>query len=130
MKHHDHDGHDGHNGHDDHDGHNGHDQKIDLTALDPSRDRARWAELVDTITTRVAQARRPSVTRQLLVWARPTLALAAAVALVVWGSALLGARESEAEAAPADLLARWAQNDEVPAATQILDVLGDTNGSE
>jgi hypothetical protein len=106
------------------------DDRIDLTALDPSQDRVRWAALVGTIAARAAQTSRLSVTRQVLVWARPTLAIAAAVALVVWGTALFGAREAEAEAAPAELLARWAQADEIPAATQILEVLGDANGAE
>ena len=108
------------------------DDRIDLAALDPSRDRARWAGLVDAVAARAAraaQARRPSIPRQVLVWARPTLALAA-VAVAVWGTAYFAAREPEAEAAPAELLARWAQNDEVPATTQILEILGDTDGSD
>ena len=103
--------------------------KIDFGPLDPARDRARWAALVDGIVARAAQARRPSIPRQVLVWARPTLAVAASLALAVWAAAYLGGREPEAEAAPTELLTRWAQTDEVPAAAQILEVLGDADGS-
>jgi len=106
------------------------DEKIDFGPLDPSRDRARWAGLVDEIARRAAAARRPTILRQVVVWARPTLALAAALALVAWGAALLGGRGSSETASAAELLSRWAQSDEVPAASQILEVLGDGDAQE
>lgn len=108
------------------------DDRLDLGALDPSRDRARWAALVASVASRAEdKARRASVPRQLLVLARPALALAAVLALVVWGAAYFDVTSGvEVEAAPTDVLARWAQNDELPAPTQIFDVIGAVNAAE
>jgi hypothetical protein len=101
-------------------------EKIDFAALDPSRDPRRWEQLVGDVARRGLEARRAaSVTRQLVAWARPALAAAALVALVVWLiAALRPAPTAVAAARPADALTAWAWNDELPATATILETLG------
>ena len=62
------------------------DERIDLSLLDPSRDRERWERRIEAVSSRAAAARRAprSVPAQLASWAGPALALAAGLALVVW----------------------------------------------
>ena len=105
--------------------------KIDLTCLDPSRDHERWDRIVNSLAAKAwaARQRKLTVPIQLLAWARPALAIAAAVALVPWVASL--ARESgdetqvTTEQDPALVLAHWASQDERPAPSRILEVLGD-----
>jgi hypothetical protein len=64
---------------------------IDLSPLDPGRDPARWAKLTDAVRVRMEAAmlqrqRESDPLAVLSVWARPILA-AAAVVLVLLGSA-------------------------------------------
>jgi hypothetical protein len=56
---------------------------VDLSPLDPSRDRARWDRLVASVAAR-ARARRPSFAQVLVRGGVPAFALAAAAALAVW----------------------------------------------
>jgi hypothetical protein len=80
-------------------------EPIDLSPLDPERDRERWDLLVDTTRLRVAavlseRAREPDSVSVLSAWARPILAAAAAVLLLLGGAvAVLG---GHAPADPAD----------------------------
>lgn len=95
--------------------------KIDLTALDPMRDSEHWNRLVVSITDRArtrVRAKR-SVTGQLAAWARPTLAVAAALCLIVWLGAL-SQRDSAGEDA-VELLSHWANGAELPATSNILE---------
>jgi hypothetical protein len=111
------------------------DRKIDLTALDPSRDEARWERMVRSVATRGAEGaarRRPGpLLLQLAAWARPALACAAALALAVWVPAWLRASRVETAipaAAPTDRMARLAAgaaSDDAGAATALLLALGD-----
>jgi hypothetical protein len=102
--------------------------KLDLTALDPTQDSARWARLVQTVSERaIAHRARLTVSRQLLVWAQPTLALAAAVSLMIWAGALLGARDETHD--PVDQLSQWAAGDEMPSTTNIFETFGVAHGS-
>lgn len=116
--------------------------KIDLSAIDPARDRERWEARIQQVAQRALvqrpRARRglaPTLGDQLLAWFRPALALAAVLALLVWGAALLGVgrrgerpggrREAGARATqPAVVLARWAADDARPEPTEVLLVLG------
>jgi hypothetical protein len=103
--------------------------EIDFSPLDPARDTARWARLVESVTARALERhRQPALALQLLEWARPTLFLAASVALLTWCGA--AAREGEPPpAADAEndapwILARWAVSGEEPSVTSMLEVLG------
>jgi hypothetical protein len=61
-------------------------ERLDLSALDPSVEGARWELMMDAVVSRgmasLAMAQRPSVADLLAGWRRPVLALAAVMALV------------------------------------------------
>jgi hypothetical protein len=109
--------------------------RLDLEALDPSHDKARWERMVRSVAARGAEAaarRRPgSLELQLAAWLRPALACAAAVALLVWVPAWLRppqAARTPPVAAAADQAARlaaWASSDEATAASGLLLTFGD-----
>jgi hypothetical protein len=115
------------------------DRKIDLTALDPSLDQVRWERMVRSVAVRGAEAaarRRPGrLTLQLAAWARPALAFAAALALLVWVPSWLRrtpTAPATAAAAMSDHAARiaaWAASDEPASANALLLALGDDDGS-
>jgi hypothetical protein len=108
-----------------------HDEKIDLSALDPARDTHHWNRLVESVVTRALANRQQPLTIgfQMLMWSRPILAIAAALALVFGLRELLPhERLAHSRAvAPAFILANWAANDERPDTTKILQVLGGSN---
>ncbi len=103
---------------------------IDFSPLDPSRDRARWNDMIASLARRAHQARqrRLTVAAQLMAWSRPMLAAAAGVAMVTWIGAMASDGPKEANHAavpePAMSLAGWAATDEVPATQEILQLLG------
>lgn len=109
--------------------------RLDLEALDPSHDEARWERMVRSVATRGAEAaarRRPGwLELQLAAWLRPALACAAAVALLVWVPAWLRLAQAArtppvaAAADPAARLAAWAASDEATAASGLLLTFGD-----
>jgi hypothetical protein len=115
------------------------DRKIDLGALDPSRDPLRWERMVRSVATRGAEGarrRRPGpLALQLAAWARPALACAAALALVVWVPAWLRpapAAPSTAVAATSDATARlaaWAASDDSASPGALLLTLGGDDDS-
>ena len=110
--------------------------RIDLSMLDPSRDQPRWEQTVQSVASRAwaARRRRLSIGGQLSVWARPVLAIAAAVSLVSWAGALTSNSSKPANVSdqqePAAVLLQWANNDEVPPTSQILQVLGEGHVNE
>jgi hypothetical protein len=106
------------------------DDRIDLSPLDPSNDRERWEELVGSIATRAVAARRQSpVLLQLVAWSRPALAVAAGLALAIWGvSAVAAGDEAAADSDPAYALSNLADADELPSASLLLQLLGGENG--
>jgi hypothetical protein len=112
------------------------DERIDLSSVDPSRDAQRWDQLVESVASRAwsARQRRFTVGYQLSAWARPGLAIAAAVALTIWAGALTGTgRDTQAaqnQQEPAFALSEWAANDEVPDTSKILTVLGGSNEAD
>ena len=108
-----------------------HDEKIDFSVLDPARDSHHWNRLVESVVAR-ALARRPqpvTVSYQMLIWSRPVLAIAAALALVFGIRGLLPhERLGHAyRTEPAYVLADWAANNEHPDTTKILQILGGGN---
>jgi hypothetical protein len=108
------------------------DEKIDLSVLDPARDRQRWDRLVESVAARAWESRRRSLTVgfQLTVWARPSLAIAAAVAMAIWVGALANGTTTTAtrgQAEPVFVVTSWAVTGKLPDTSKILAVLGDTN---
>jgi hypothetical protein len=104
---------------------------IDFSALDPSRNQLHWARTVDQLAARALadRRRRLSVEHQLLSWARPVLAVAAALCLTVWtagylASARRGATSTTATTAPALQIATWAANDKIPETNELSGTLG------
>lgn len=103
------------------------DEPIDFAALDPSRDPARWPRLIDGIVARAVDERRArlSVQAQLLRWARPVLAMAAAACLLAWAGIWLrrGSAVVQPHAPAVSTVAKWAANHEVPAPGDLLAIL-------
>jgi len=96
------------------------DDRLDLTALDPTRDRSRFERLVRS-TVAAAMARRPSTARETLRWWRPALALAASLAIASWLPVLLGGDDATATRSDAAAaLLTLAHSDTAPSATDIL----------
>jgi hypothetical protein len=111
------------------------DERIDLSSLDPSRNTARWEATICFLAALAAAARRRvTFARQVLLWARPSLAIAAGVALVVWTGVLVRGQRTTAPGAaieaPEFMLSRWAMSDEAPPTTTVLSVLGNQDGLE
>jgi hypothetical protein len=108
------------------------DEKIDLSALDPSYDPARWTQLVEAATERALARRLATLTvsRQLSAWAQPTLALAAALSLMVWAGALLGLGARSDTRDPVEQLSQWAVNNQVPSTTNVFETFGVAHGPQ
>jgi len=105
------------------------DDKLDLSALDPARDTARWERRIGQVVTRAVRARRWSVGCQLRSWARPALGLAAAAAVFSWLGLILRWQDavplsSDQSEQAVSVLSRWAASDEQPSASSMLAVLG------
>ncbi len=104
--------------------------RIDFSPLDPSRDEEHWDRTVQNLVSRALAARaRPRTSRELFAtWVRPALAVAAAVALMIWAGVLLTARTppraSSHKIDPASVLSRWAVNRERPSPSRIVEVFG------
>ncbi|MCK6532496.1 MAG: hypothetical protein L6Q84_05930 [Polyangiaceae bacterium] len=108
------------------------DDPLDLSELDPSRDRARWEARIAAVTSQALtrRQRRFSVGDQLVAWARPALAVAASLAIAAWGSAWAFGGNAPVAAQrtdPALELARWASSGELPATPQLLQLVGDAH---
>jgi hypothetical protein len=104
---------------------------IDFSALDPSRHELRWARAIDRVAARglAERRRRVSVEQQLLSWARPVLAMAAASCLIVWTAGyFVSARRTtsttDQNTAPALVIATWAANDQVPETSELSGAFG------
>jgi len=113
-----------------------HDAKFDWSSLDPSKDTERWNHLIESIADRAAarHKQRLTVSYQMLVWARPVLAAAAVVTIIV-GFRLYLSREGRSRLAidhyhRAYVLAQWADNQEHPSPSNVLQVLGDPHANE
>lgn len=106
------------------------DGPIDLSPLDPSRDRLRWERVIRATAARAMRPRPNLVLADLSSRARPLLAMAAALALLAWLPALLGRGSGAATGAgaaardPALSLSTWASTGELPATDDLLATLG------
>src|SRR5512140_611606 len=86
---------------------------VDLSALDPARDRARWEGVIAGVAFRAASRRRASLSRAVTGYGVRAFALAAAAAIAIWVLAPpRGAPDRSDERAdapsPSDGLAGWA----------------------
>jgi hypothetical protein len=110
------------------------DLKIDFSVLDPSKDKERWEGLVRAVATRAhtARARRLTVGAQMVAWARPALALAAALALVSCAArfALPAKGATITDNDSVATLASWAAEEQIPATADILEIFGGHDGTE
>jgi hypothetical protein len=103
---------------------------VDLSALDPGRNQLRWERTIQELAAKAhaEHTRRSSVEVQLLRWARPVLAVAAALCLIVWTAGyLVGNRRVTARTSaesPALTLASWAARDRIPDSSELFGTLG------
>ena len=102
------------------------DDRLDLSALDPARDPARWRAVLDTTRARVDDVllrRRQDPLALIAGWRRPVLAAAAAVLLLlVPVEVMLERREARAETV-AGLVAvstEWAREGRAPTGAELL----------
>jgi hypothetical protein len=102
------------------------DERLDFSTLDPSRDELRWARTIDRVAAQALADRRQrlSIEHQLLRWARPVLAVAAAACALAWAGGWRGddSRSSTAEP-PALTVAHWAANNQIPATDDLVTTL-------
>ena len=104
---------------------------VDLSALDPSRNQLRWERTIQELAARgyAERRRRYVLDRELLRWARPVLAVAAALCLIVWTAGYLRSSRAvgparSATMPPALTLAAWAANDRIPDSSELFGILG------
>ena len=104
------------------------DEPIDLSMLDPTRNRQRWQSRIDKIVVDTVRARqrRPGLFDQVDRFARPALAIAATLALISWGATLQAGNQATTSAvgSPTTTLLQWAMNDEVPSTSEVFQSLG------
>jgi hypothetical protein len=105
-------------------------ERIDFTSLDPTRQRAKWDARIDfVVRSAVASHRkRTTVEGQLLLWARPMLAVAATVALV--GTIAVTVTERPklvTKSDPAMEIITWAARDDIPSTEAVMTAFGDAH---
>ena len=103
-----------------------HDEPIDFSSIDPSRDPARWEEMIASVSERaLAQREVKSIATQIMQWRRPSMMLAAGLALAAMGFSLLTkpARIQQRPEPTRQLLA-WASGAPLPSTIEILKTLG------
>jgi hypothetical protein len=105
------------------------DERIDFSALDPSRNELRWERTIHALVDKAMAERRKrlSVEQELLRWARPVLAVAACLSIMAWTAGFLTASNlasSAAQVPPALTLANWAANNQIPEPSDLFGTLG------
>lgn len=111
-------------------------EKIDLSALDPSVDEQHWEQLIHSVTSKALAQRAPRLTvaEQLFTWARPALVAAALLAVAIWAGAMTATDTwqeiAEDQEEPAFILASWAMGDELPSTQKILSVVGGNDAAQ
>jgi hypothetical protein len=106
-------------------------ERIDLSALDPSRDAGRWEALLKDLSARAVAELQSPVLCQLTAWARPALAVAALAAFACWlpafadgGTASGGTRLASVDAART--LSEWETGRQPSAAQAALSAGGES----
>ena len=110
------------------------DEKLDLSSLDPARDREAWRRRVDDVIARGVAARRArGFAHDLRALARPAVLLAAAVVLLVWSASWLAPRPARGTAGatvdPTARLVEWSTSAEPATTSEILATLGGDHGA-
>jgi len=104
------------------------DERLDLTALDPTRDPMSFERRVRATVAAAMARRKRTTTTEALRWWRPALALAASLALAAWLPVLLGGGTDEPATVtrtdPALDLLTLARADASPSAADILTTFG------
>ena len=109
--------------------------RLDLSALDPSRDEERWETLVRAVVASRSAAATPAtqVLFQLVSSWRPVLALAAAAVALAWAPAILTARERSAPPAaiadPVLSTTTWMLREQAPATAEVVAAMGARNAA-
>jgi hypothetical protein len=103
------------------------DHKLDLSALDPTRDRIGWERRIASVAARGIAARRQTLTvaEQLGAWRRPALAVVAALAAASWLGVFAGERWGSAPPSQSAevVWSRWTLGEEVPQTSEIFAML-------
>ena len=105
-------------------------KRIDFSSLDPTRDSGRFETVVRSVVERTMarRAARKTVGYQLLLWARPAIAVAAVAAMVLFVGAMLLSSAPGEDAEPCDeralVLTQLASGHTAISTYQILDALG------
>src|SRR5262249_9114928 len=105
-------------------------QKVDLSSLDPSRDKARWAAMIARTEDRAVAAVRPRFAVQVRRWWVGAVGLAAAVAMGTTMTTLKKGSHDEpgppapaaASASPSTQLLEWASSGEIPSDVDVMTV--------
>jgi len=100
---------------------NNDDGRLDLSALDPTRDQLRFERLVRDLSERAARTRADPLWK----WGRASLALAAGLALAAWAPQLV-APSTEPSADPGAALLTWHTEGGPASAAEVLTSLGRT----
>ncbi len=110
------------------------DEKIDLSSLDPSRDPVHWELQIAAVVARGLARRRAasSVAGVVLAWARPSIAVSAVAAVIVWVTvAIFPVRPPPAASgSPTAALSAWASANTAPSTAEILETFGRGDGTE
>lgn len=96
--------------------------KLDLSALDPTRDQLRFERLVRDLGGRAARAHRDP----LWTLGKASLALAAGLALATWAPQLLATGSAESMSDPGAALLTWHTEGGPGSAAEVLASLGRT----
>ena len=105
------------------------DDKLDLSALDPTRDALRFERMVRSLSAKAVEQRSQQADPLSFAvrWWRPALALAACLALLAWVPSLWGASGSSGQATtsdPSTTLLSWASGEGPTSAADVLATLG------
>lgn len=114
------------------------DERFDFSCLDPTKDGLRWnGRIVAIADAACAHYRRKlTISGQLLLWARPMLAIAAGLALLGWTSLIaMGAPTEKAsfELTANDrslVVADWVVRNEIPSPELVISVFGRASGEQ
>jgi hypothetical protein len=107
-------------------------ERIDFSSLDPTRARASWDARIDVVVRKAVASRRKRTTveGQLLLWARPMLAVAATVALVGTVAVTVTERPKLAiKSDPALEIVTWAARDDLPSTEVVMTAFGDAHAT-
>ena len=105
------------------------DEKLDLSALDPTKDALRFERMVRSVAAKAVE-QRVSPLGVAVRWWGPALALAAGLALAAWIPSMLGSSasstSSQTSSDPGATLLTWASGEGPSSADAVLETFGRT----